>query len=121
MSEPCRSVQHTAHWFGGPLRDKQSHPVALRFSSRELMCQMNLVRRKPAPPARVYWKPNVMAAPMSTNRFSVQPRNQTSAVSLAEPTNSLEVRPKVGLQAARRQLACGLAERTVGHARVDAV
>ena len=58
---------------------------------------------------------------MSTNRSSAQPRNETSAVSPAEPTSSLEARPKVELQAARRQLAGGLAERTVGHARVDAV
>ena len=45
----------------------------------------------------------------------------TAGSELAEPTSELEARPKVKLQAARRQLAGGLAERTVGHARVNAI
>ena len=45
----------------------------------------------------------------------------TAGSELAEPASELEARPKVKLQAARRQLAGGLAERAVSHARVNAI
>src|SRR5208337_2982091 len=82
---------------------------------------MNPIRRQAAPPGQICWKFRGMAAPISANRFSVQPRIDGSAVALAEPASNSEACPQVELQAARRQLAGGLAERTVGHARVDSV
>src|ERR1035437_3195446 len=82
---------------------------------------MNLVWRPPAPPAQICCKLNCMAAPISTNRFSAQPRSQTSAVPLAEPTSSSEAGAQVEPQTARWQLVGGLAERAVGHVRVDTV